>query len=698
VGKTRLSLQVAAELLTEFEDGVWFAELAPISEPGFLAETVASALGVPASPTITAEQRLMEFLPDRNLLLVMDNCEHLIDHVAALVDTLLRSCPRVHALTTSREGLALPGEVLWRVPSLRVDDDAAAVELFADRARLIQPGFSVNDDNIDTVAELCVRLDGIPLAIELATARLQMLSLDQISELLNDRFRLLTGGGRTAVERQRTLRAMMDWSYDLLSAQEQALLRRLSVFSGGFTYAAAEDVCSGETLARYEVLDLLAHLVEASMVIFESERRPRYQLLETVRQYALDKLIDAGEADEARLRHAEYFRAASEELSDALNDGKVEMVEVGTDDLANYRSAMTWSSEAGHNLLFLELATNLRVYFWDRAMFREALNWLTAALDRVDDDTSPLVATATAYALSDANNVGGDAPTWALADRARRILDSSRDDLSRGILTNALGTLEMSIDARRSDQLFAEAVALLRGVASPRWVAPLQNRFLIASLANSREAEGEVLSLLDEAEGVLPAPRIRVGRTVFKLIAEEYEEVLAASEELDPVDEYARIMMLVYRMQAQRATGHPEAALESNQRFTAMPSAIVDGWRGWHLGMAHLQLGDLDAAVESFSAPGAYNLDLPAAGDQAGVAWFWSMIAERRGQYEPAALLMGYADALSERAWVNLLAFDNGLLEQSRTAVREGLGEKRYDELHHTGVNTCWEDLPLVHR
>ncbi|HUP15776.1 MAG TPA: adenylate/guanylate cyclase domain-containing protein [Acidimicrobiia bacterium] len=378
VGKTRLSLQVAAELLAEFDHGAWFIELAPLTDSGFLADTVASALRVPHDPTVTAEARLLRFLPDRSTLLVIDNCEHLIDDVAALVESLLRACSDVHVLATSREGLAVPGEVLWRVPSLRVDDDASAVELFAERARLVQPSFTVNEDNISAVAELCVRLDGIPLAIELATARLKMLSLDQIAQHLNDRFRLLTGGSRTAVERQRTLRAMMDWSYDLLSDQERALLRRLSVFSDGFTYEAAEEVCSGERLPRFEVLDLLGRLVEASVVTFDADARPRYRLLETVRQYALDKLVEADEAEEARLRHAEHFRAASRRIDKTILRGDLLVIEPATDDLANYRAAITWASEAGQGPLALELACNLRGYFWNRTMFRESLNWLTA--------------------------------------------------------------------------------------------------------------------------------------------------------------------------------------------------------------------------------------------------------------------------------------------------------------------------------
>lgn len=698
VGKTRLSLQVAAELLDEFDDGVWFVELAPLAEADFLAETVATALGVPPDPTTTPEQRLMRFLPSKKALLVMDNCEHLIDEVADLVVRLLAVSPDVQILATSREGLAVAGELLWRVPSLRVDDDAAAVELFAERARLVKPNFKIDDDNIEVVAELCLRLDGIPLAIELATARLKMLSLEQISELLNDRFRLLTGGGRTAVERQRTLKAMMDWSYDLLSERDQALLRTLSVFYDGFTYEAAEDVCSGEILGRYEILDLLGHLVEASLVTFESEGRPRYGLLETVRQYALDKLVESGEADAARIRHAEHFRRTSEMLSHELNRGKLDMVDVGTEDLANYRAAMTWSMEAGHSRLGLELAVALRPFFWERSDFREAMTWLTKALDGVDDDTLSLVAVATAYGLTDATNVGGDAPIQAMVDRARRVLPLVDDDVSKGILVNSLGSYEMAIDARHADELYAEAIALMRSSGDPRWISPLQNRFLLAWAMNAREAEEEILALIDEAEGLLSPNRQHVGRVLFKVLTEKYSEVLAETDVIDPADGWAKILLLLYRMQAQRAMGQPQAALETVERFTAQPAAIIDGWRGWQKAMAHMQLGDMETAIENFSAPGAYNRDLPTADDRANVAWFWSLVAERRGEYEPAAVLLGFAGALSERAAISLRAFDLELVEESRKVTRDALGESIFAGLIETGASTPWEDLPLVHR
>jgi predicted ATPase/class 3 adenylate cyclase len=699
VGKTRLSLQVAAELLAEFDHGAWFIELAPLTEAGFLAETIASALNVPHDPTVTAEARLMRFLPDRRALLVIDNCEHLIDDVAALVDSLLGRCPDLHVLATSREGLAVSGEVLWRVPSLRVDDDGAAIELFAERARLVQPSFTVNDDNVTAVADLCVRLDGIPLAIELATARLKMLSVDQIAQHLNDRFRLLTGGSRTAVERQRTLRAMMDWSYDLLSDQERALLRRLSVFYDGFTYEAAEEVWSGGTLARYEVLDLLRRLVEASVVTFDADPRPRYRLLETVRQYALDKLVDAEEADETRLRHAEHFRATSRQVDASLHTSRLEAMEPATDDLGNFRAAMAWSLEAGEGLLALELASNLRTYFWNRVMYRESFRWLTSALDLVGDDSSSLVHVGTAYALTDAMNIGAGASTLAMAGRARRILEQSTDDLARGLLANALANVEMHTDdVRRADNLFAEATLLLRKAKDPRWFGPVQNRCLTSWLMNSRESEQEILSLVEDAVDEGTPIRARVVRTTFKALGENFEEVIALTEERSPADEWESTMLLLLRIFAERASGHPEDALESLRKFTAMPGDFADGWREWHTGMAHLQLGDVDQAVAGFAAPGAYDPDLPTAYDRANVAWFWSIVAERRGEHRTAAVLLGFAEALSEKASVRLKAFDQRLVEESRSAILEALGENAYGELIEQGAMMAWKDLPLVHR
>jgi class 3 adenylate cyclase len=259
-GKTRLAIEVAGEVLTEYQDGVFLVELAALADPALVPQTTAAALGVREEPGRPILQTLVDHLKEKRLLLLLDNCEHLLDASAQLADTLLRSCAKLQILASSREGLGISGETSYRIPSLSMPEpkptvtadeihDYEAIRLFEERARAAQPSFSVNDQNAPSVAQLCVRLDGIPLAIELAAARVKALSVEQIAARLDDRFRLLTGGSRTALPRQQTLRAMIDWSYDLLTPKEQTLLRRLSVFAGGWTLEAAEKVCADDVAA-----------------------------------------------------------------------------------------------------------------------------------------------------------------------------------------------------------------------------------------------------------------------------------------------------------------------------------------------------------------------------------------------------------------------------------------------------------------
>ena len=249
---------------------------------------------------------LLRFVRDRQMLMVLDNCEHLLDASAALVVALLGAAPRLTVLATSREPLGVTGEATWQVPSLSLADEA--IELFADRARLARPDFAITDDNAAAVAEICRRLDGMPLAIELAAARVRALSLTEIVDSLHDRFRLLTGGSRTAVRRQQTLRASVDWSHALLTDTERVLFRRLAVFLGGFDLDAAQAVAGAGDIERYQVLDQLTLLVDKSLVVAENTSgRTRYRLLETVRQYALEKLGESGEADAVRARHRDHY-------------------------------------------------------------------------------------------------------------------------------------------------------------------------------------------------------------------------------------------------------------------------------------------------------------------------------------------------------------------------------------------------------
>src|ERR1700743_575345 len=294
VGKTRMAIQVAGQFSDEFSDGVWYVDLAPITDPDLVPITTARGLGLPEQPGRSTMEAVRRFVADRQMLVVLDNCEHLLDATATLTVALLGAGPKLRLLTTSREPIGVAGEQSWRVPSLPLADKA--IELFVDRACRARPDFVVADDNAATVMEICRRLDGVPLAIELAAARVRALSLAEILDSLHDRFRLLTGGARTAVRRQQTLRASVDWSHAPLTAPERVLFRRLAAFMGGFDLSAAQTICGGGDVERYQVLDQLALLVDKSLVVAdESGSRTRYRLLETMRQYALEKLGESGE-------------------------------------------------------------------------------------------------------------------------------------------------------------------------------------------------------------------------------------------------------------------------------------------------------------------------------------------------------------------------------------------------------------------
>src|SRR5215211_1770794 len=325
-GKTRLALEVARDLVEAYPDGVWLVELAPLSEEVLVPKAVAEALKVPERPAEPLADALAEVLRNRELLLILDNCEHLLEAVARLVDRLLDSCSHLRIMATSREAIGVEGEVRWVVPPLSVPEPHGtppseeiggyeSVRLFLERARERDPSFSLSPPNALSVADICRMLEGIPLAIELAAARVGTLSVEQISERLGGSLELLTRGGRTAVPRHRTLKGALGWSYDLLSEAEQKVFRRLSTFAGGFTLEASEAVGSGDGVEEREVLDLLSGLVEKSLVLVRGgdPGGARYRLLEPVRQYALDKLEESGEAEEARRRHAEFFLAIAEE-------------------------------------------------------------------------------------------------------------------------------------------------------------------------------------------------------------------------------------------------------------------------------------------------------------------------------------------------------------------------------------------------
>lgn len=354
-GKSRLGVQAAAEALERFPDGAWWVELAPLADPALVAPALAKIFAVRPLPGQSELDAAVSYLASRRALIVLDNCEHLLEEAALVAEALVRGCPRLTVVATSRVPLGVAGETDWRVPSLSIppegEDDQPdrwdAVRLFIERAAKVRPGFALTPDNAPAVARICRELDGIPLAVEFAAARLRVLTVAQIARWLTDRFRLLAGEVRNALPRHRTLRASMDWSHDLLTEPERVVFRRLGVFTGGFTLKAAERVCAGEGIGEREILDLLGSLVEKSLVQAEERGSTvRYRLLETVRLYALERLAEAGEKASTRHRHRDAYLELAEWIAPGLRTTRQsESLDVLDPEAANIANAIEWAAK-----------------------------------------------------------------------------------------------------------------------------------------------------------------------------------------------------------------------------------------------------------------------------------------------------------------------------------------------------------------
>jgi len=392
-GKTRLAIEVASRLTDAFADGVWLVELAALSDPRLVPQAVAQALKVKEQPTRPLMETLSEDLASRKLLLLLDNVEHLLEACGRLVEEMVRRSPAVTVLVTGRERLGIAGELTYPVPSLTVpgeSDDVVpdtllayeGVRLFVDRARLVRPHFSITAENAAALALICGRLDGIPLAMELAAPRLRSMSVEELSQRLDQRFALLTGGSRTALPRQRTLRSTIDWSYDLLREPEKLLLQRLTVFAGGWTLAAAEGVCPGEGIEQRDVLDLLTSLADKSLVVPEQgDAQTRYRLLETVRQYARDRLEDTGASAAARARHRDYFLGLAEEAAPKLRGAEqITWLRRLEEEHDNLRAALEWSLLETGSRGGLRLCGALQRFWWTRGHLSEGRQWCTRVL------------------------------------------------------------------------------------------------------------------------------------------------------------------------------------------------------------------------------------------------------------------------------------------------------------------------------
>ncbi len=493
-GKTRLAVQMAVDVLEAFRDGVWFVDLVRLSDPTIVPQAVASALGVREVPGRALLATLAEYLRDRHVLLVLDNCEHLVIACAQLADALLRSCPHLRILATSREAVGVEGELTFRVPSLSVPDlqrlppleqliHHEAVRLFTERARWSLPTFAVTSQNAGAVAQVCVQLDGMPLALEMAAARVKVLTVEQIATRLDDRFRLLRAGSRTALPRHQTLRAAMDWSHDLLSERERVLFRRLSVFAGGFTLEAAEAICAGDGIGKNEVLEVLTQLVDKSLVGVEGENgKVRYRLLETVRQYGHDKLHESEESGRVLGRYRDFFLAFVERAEPELRGPEQEVwlhrLEV---DYPNLRVALELSleqeAEAG-----LRLASALWRFWEVRGRLSEGRGWLEEVLKRNGATSPAFRAKALKAAGFLARYLGDYAAAQSLLEESLSTYTELGDKQGIAVSLNNLGIVAGDQGHyERAAAFYTKSLAIARELGATDTIAMVLNNLAIVA-------------------------------------------------------------------------------------------------------------------------------------------------------------------------------------------------------------------------
>jgi predicted ATPase/class 3 adenylate cyclase/Tfp pilus assembly protein PilF len=680
IGKTRLALTVAAELVDRYPDGVWLVELAALADAGLLHQAVASALGLHEEPGRSFLDSLIDHLLNRRLLLVLDNCEHLIAACAGLESTLLRTCPHLHILTTSREGLDVAGEQRYRVPSLPVPQlthgqpperlaNTGAVALFLERARARRADFALTAQNAHAVAQICVRLDGIPLAIELAAARIGSLPVEAIAGRLDDRFRLLTGGARDALPRQRTLRAALDWSYDLLGEPERVLLDRLSLFTGGWTLAAAEAVCAGNgdenarpggpqdlpQVDTWEVVDLLDSLVNKSLVqVAEADGDLRYGLLETVRQYGQERLDAAGHVALLRDRHLAWCLTLAEEAAPHLTGPEQGHWLARLDhEHDNLRVALAWARTHDAGEVGLRLACALVRFWFTRGYFCEGRGWLAWALSCPGAAPAGLRATA----LKGGGNLalhqgeyGQAAVFYEEALSLFRVLDDKQG--IAGTLTNLGIVMYRQDDCERATVLFEEAVTLARVHGDTLQIARTLGN--LASVYGRQGDSAREASLYEEALALFRAAGDRQG-------------VAAALDNLGLVaarqGEYARAAALHEEsLTIARELGDRHAVVVSLVNLGSMAQRQHDYRRSETLLREALLLGrEIDARDEV-----AASLET--------LAW----IAAVQGSVRLAAQLAGAAEALREELGVPLGWEDSGDHDRAVQAMRAALGEKEF--------------------
>ncbi len=635
-GKTRLALETSRDLLEGCPDGVWLVGLSSITDPGLVPQAVARVFGVREQPHHRLSETLVMALRDKSSLLILDNCEHVIEGAASLAETLLDGCPRLRVLATSRELLGIGGEINWMVPALSLPGldaefgaadmrESESVRLFVDRASRRRSGFSLTQENAEDVAEVCRKLDGIPLAIELAAARVGMLDVEQISERLGDSLHLLSKGSRTAEPRQQTLRGALDWSHDLLSEREQRLFRWLSVFAGGFTLEAVEKVVAGDDIQEHEILDLLSSLADKSLVV---SRDGRHRLLEPVRQYALEKLAQSGEEQEVRRWHANWCVELAEEAEPELTgrDQAWWMNRLETEH-DNLRAALGRLLDAGEPELTLRLASALWMFWHTHGYLSEGRRWLDGALAAAD--TSPR------------------------RRRAAALFGAGQLALFQRDYDSAERSLEESLSVYREiDDKEGIVTALIR-LGYTALLGERNQASIPAYLAEATRLGSKLKDSRTKADVHIFTGLASIGQQDLKKAASSYEEAL--------------------RIARRREDAQNASLILFNLGFVALGNEDLDGAE------AHLR------ESLKLSRGSEYRLVFVHAGyGLAGVA------ASRRLPAR-AARLSGAVEAVSEATGVGLSLMTTSRFEHLLERARAKLGEEAFETEQATGKLMNWE-------
>jgi predicted ATPase/DNA-binding SARP family transcriptional activator len=670
-GKTRLALAAARSASASFPAGVCWVELAQLEDPGIVAPTVASKLGVPDTPGQDATEAVAEYVADHRVLVVLDNCEHLAGAAALLAENLLAACPALTVLATSREALGVEGELSWQVPALA---DSDAVKLFEQRAQLVRPSFRVTDENAAQVTAICQRLDGLPLAIELAAARMRILSSTQLAERLDDIFALLVGGARSAHPRHQALRATLDWSHDLLDGEERAAFRRLSVFAGGFTLEAAERVAAGGDLKPASMLELLSRLADKSLVRVEHTRdNSRYHLLVTIRDYARDRLAEAGETDLVRRAHLGYYTELVETTAAGIegveNGGHGLELELDRMDaeLPNLRKAYDFAAESGDQVAALRIAGRLDRYAYLRGRYHEIRQWMDAAVTSFPDAPAEL--------------------------RARVLLGSGRLALLQCDYAPAVRRLEAALRLYREldePRGIAGALQVLGSVAREQGRYARSMELHAESLAVA-EAAGDRWAMAS-AHGYLAF--VSWLQREFGRATEEASTALIMFRDLGDVEGAA--WSLISLGTVARYQGEVERAgiLLTEARSLAESIGFREGiaWCGEQLGLLAAVDGD-PAAIALLRRSLDLHSELRDRWRMSSVLEDLAAIALALGQARSAARLLGAAEALRSAIGTVVAPCERPQHLQTTAAVRAALGEDEFIAARQQGLLATLEDL-----